>query len=309
MDLKIINLQCGYKTKKNFIITPPYEINLNLSHPQILLVIGPNGIGKTTFFKTLAGIIKPIKGKILLNNRDLNNICDLDRAKSISYLPAINHRILYFTVFDYISLGSQYLNLTKKETFEKINEILDFFSLKNKIFEYVHELSDGEFQIVNIARIFIQNTNIIILDEATSHLDKKNRQLFYSFLNLKKNENKLIIISSHFYEEISKFADSILNFNYDNFEITQNIESESIINLNNPIRCKNYFINKKYIIGDGAIYFKTLNTLTSKNIVLNENQRIFILQNNKQTIWLIKKNKSKFIDFNSLDEVINFLSS
>ncbi|MCX7955205.1 MAG: ABC transporter ATP-binding protein [Bacteroidales bacterium] len=309
MELNIFNLKCGYKIRKKTFIIPSYTLNISVKSSQLIALIGNNGIGKTTFLKTIAGLQKPIDGEIEYNKIILNNLTGSEVSKYVSYLPAVNHKVPYIKVVDFVKFGL-YKQKNKKEKEENIKHILEELNIIHKSYDYVHQLSDGEYQLVNIARIFIRDNPVVLLDEVCSHLDKENRELIYKFLLKKASEDKIIIFSSHFYDETFPYVHKIIIFENNKYQFVLPEElyltTDHLI-CNNLLRKMNF--TKIPIIGDGIPYLCTCSAIAKYNFNFDSGFKIIILQNNKKVLWVIKKD-NKFVErFDSLETLINYLKN
>jgi len=196
MQLKINNLEVGYKQKPVL-----SEINLQAQTGDFIALVGKNGAGKSTFLKTLSGILPVLSGEVLLDNVDLFALQAQERASYVS-IVLTDHVDVPITVWEFVSLGRQpYTNLwgniskRDKQIIDEVGEklkITDFFDRK------ITELSDGERQKVLIGRALVQETPVILLDEPTTHLDMENKAvLINNLLKISKEQNKIIIISTH----------------------------------------------------------------------------------------------------------------
>ena len=140
--------------------------NIQIPKNKITMLVGPNGVGKTTLLKIIAGIIKPQMGEVSVNNKDL------------FYLP---QRIKYpqgITLQEYIESSFYKQNwkwfLTKEEK-DKVNEMLNIFELTDKKDTLIDNLSSGELQKANIALGLISEAHILLLDEPTANMDLINQ--------------------------------------------------------------------------------------------------------------------------------------
>jgi len=190
--------------------------------------LGKNGIGKSTLLKTLSKVHKPISGEILLNQTNIKNFSEKKIAKKLSLVLTEKLPESQLTVYEIIALGRQpYTNwidtlsdidIEKIETAIKNTEIEH---LKNK---YFYQLSDGQLQTVLIARALAQDTEIIILDEPTAHLDMHQTLKVFSLLKkLVTKTQKTIIISSHEINLSIQLADQIILLN-DQFITSGSVE-------------------------------------------------------------------------------------
>ncbi len=169
---------------------------------EMYFLIGRNGSGKSTFLKTISAQIPPVSGSLKLNEIEINSIPTNEIPKYISFVGAHFPAVDFLKVEDYIALArSPYSNyfgkLSKKdiEIIQKSIEILGIESLKNR---FTSELSDGEKQMVAIAKSIAQETEVILLDEPTAFLDYANKKLVIEALSKICSElNKCIILSSH----------------------------------------------------------------------------------------------------------------
>lgn len=201
--LNIHDLSVGYK----FSILE--NINLSLLPGNIVCLIGENGSGKTTFLNTLAGLLRPKKGKIRLGEKNVTDLSISHRSKLISYVPSKTDAFVQLSVYDIVSMGrSPYTNIfdiKSVEDNELINKALENFNLKTLSNKKLFEISDGERQRSMIARAFVQQTPIILMDEPAAFLDYHNRKkLIEDLMKLTEFERKMIIFSSHDIDLVSK---------------------------------------------------------------------------------------------------------
>ncbi len=199
--LKTINLSIGYKTKKHQIIVAK-ELNLSLHKGELVCLLGKNGIGKSTLLRTLTKVQPKLSGDIYLNNTIIEKTSTNDLAQSISLVLTEKIPPSNLTVYELIALGRQpYTNWLGKLTEEdkaKIELAIDQTNLNNLRNDRCDELSDGQLQRVMICRALTQDTDIIILDEPTAHLDIQHKiETFKLLQQLAQELNKAILISSH----------------------------------------------------------------------------------------------------------------
>ena len=176
--------------------------HMELSRETVYALIGRNGIGKSTFLKTLTGQLKPIDGAINLNNRLLSSITFSELPRFISYVESRFPLVEFLTVYDYIALGrSPYTNLLGKLQ-EEDKTVIDQTIAKLKIEHlrnrFTSELSDGERQLISIAKAVVQQTDLIVLDEPTAFLDYANKEEVLSQLQeVAIQMNKCIVVATH----------------------------------------------------------------------------------------------------------------
>jgi iron complex transport system ATP-binding protein len=175
------------------------SLSLSLKEGQIGVLLGQNGVGKTTLLKLLGGLLNPQSGSALLEEEDLFALKPKERAKKIAYVP---QEISFppLTVEEVVLLGRlPYFSLfPSKEDFEERDKALRALGLENLRKKNVMELSGGERQKVMIAKALAQNARLWILDEPTSNLDIHNQIEVLSILSrLAKEEGVSILLSIH----------------------------------------------------------------------------------------------------------------
>lgn len=231
--LKTENLSIGYQTKKQQNIIAS-NVNFSIEKGKFIALLGKNGIGKSTLLRTLSKVQKPLEGNIEINQKNIEKYSFQELATSLSLVLTERLPQSQLTVFELIALGRQPYtnwidNLSSKDI-EKVNwaiEQTDINHLKNKCF---YELSDGQLQRVLIARALAQDTEIIILDEPTAHLDIHHTFKIFSLLKtLVKTTKKTILISTHEVNLAIQLADEFILLSEKQI---YNGTSESLINQN-----------------------------------------------------------------------------
>ena len=208
MFIQLKNLQIGYDKP---LIT---NINTYLKQGDVCLIIGNNGIGKTTLIKTLLRQIPILSGEIFINNKNLKKLSLDDISKLISIVFSKTEIPNNYTTNDLISFGkfthyNYYIKLSQKDN-QEIENIIKKLNLENYKNHYLKTLSDGNFQKALIGRALAQNTPFIILDEPTNHLDEQNKISILKILrNMAKKMGKTILFSSHDWRLATKFSDKI----------------------------------------------------------------------------------------------------
>ncbi len=200
------NLSIGYSNK-----TLVADINLEAKQGELIALMGLNGTGKTTLFKTIFKEIPLVSGDILIDNRQISEL-DLQQLISIVYTDRVS--IFGFTVRDMVAMGRMphtnlFGKLTKADK-ELIESNINSLGLENIADMEINSLSDGQFQKVMIARALAQETPIIMLDEPTAFLDIKNKKMIDSLLHeLTTKHNKTIIVSTHNLEFSKAFCSKV----------------------------------------------------------------------------------------------------
>lgn len=212
--LKTKHLKIGYKSNKN-IKTIASNINITLQSGKLISLIGSNGIGKSTFLKTIAGIIPVLDGSVLLNQKQIETFSTTELAENLSLVLTEKLPLSSLSVYELIALGRQpYTNWLGKlskvdeNQIENALELTQISDLRNRKY---YELSDGQFQKVMIARAIAQDTPFIILDEPSTHLDLFHKvSLFKLLQKLAHETNKCILFSTHDLDLAIQLSDEII---------------------------------------------------------------------------------------------------
>ena len=212
--LSTSNLSIGYKTKRAT-TTIAENLDLNLQEGKLIALIGANGIGKSTLLRTITGIQKPLSGTVLLNEKNIHELDALTLAQNLSVVLTEKLPPSNLTVWELIALGRQpYTNwigtLTDKDI-AKINEAIELTQIGHLITKRHYEISDGQLQIVLIARALAQDTPLIILDEPTTHLDLLHKVVLFKLLKkLTKETEKCILFSTHDIDMAIQLSDEMI---------------------------------------------------------------------------------------------------
>ncbi len=212
--LRTDNLRIGYR-KKNEVNLIASDINIEIKQGELVAVIGINGAGKSTLLKTLSGILQSVDGEVFISNNKLSNTDPSDLARYISLVLTEQLLSKNLSVMELVALGRQpYTNwigtLTRKDL-KAIMHAIQLVNIDEIKTKKCHELSDGQFQKVLIARALAQDTPLIILDEPTTHLDLYHKAYVLKLLQrLSKETNKAILFASHEINLALQLCDKLL---------------------------------------------------------------------------------------------------
>lgn len=246
--LKTSSLTIGYThRKKNTIIQS--DLNLIVKSGEMVCLIGPNGSGKSTLLRTLAGLQLPLSGQSIINGVDIQKISTRERALLISLVLTDRIDIENATVKSVITMGrhphTNWWGSVNEETLTQVQKAVSMVHLENKSDKLIAELSDGEKQRVMIAKAFVQDTPIIILDEPTAHLDLPNRvEIMLLLHKLAHETGKTIIISTHELDMALQAADRVWLMTADK-GIEVGVPEDLVLNgrFNEAFRSDNYVFN------------------------------------------------------------------
>lgn len=188
------------------------KISCYLESGRIHAVLGVNGAGKSTLIKLLAGFLKPTAGSILLSNEHLEKLSLDQRAQRIAYVPQ-QQCVSDLTVFDYLLLGRKphYCWQSSSTDDARVFAMLKKLDLNHLTQRPLQQLSGGELQKIALARAFIQEPKVLLLDEPTSSLDLKNQLEVMEIIALEtSSKNLTTIITIHDVNLALHFAESFL---------------------------------------------------------------------------------------------------
>lgn len=198
--LEAENLSIGYHGKTNAIIAG--GLNLSLNKGILYTLIGANGIGKSTLLRTLCGLQPSLQGAVLLAGRDITDYTANMLAQSLALVLTDTLPQGNLSVYELVSLGRQpytnWMGSLSSSDRAKVDNALQLTNTLNLVHKKIHELSDGQLQNVLIARALAQDTNVIVLDEPTTHLDLPHKVALLKLLRkLAEEEGKCILYSTH----------------------------------------------------------------------------------------------------------------
>ena len=204
--LEVIGLSKTYNSKEAV-----KEVSFKVNQNEIIGILGPNGCGKTTTIGMILGLLKPSKGKVLINGVEIEN-------QRVDLLNQLNF------ISPYIELPKK---LTVRQNLEVYGRLYDVNKLKAKIeylceklrlYEFIDkltgELSSGQKNRVSLAKSIINNPKVLLLDEPTAALDPETGDFVRSFLVEYQQENKTsILLASHNMAEVERLCSSVLMMN------------------------------------------------------------------------------------------------
>ena len=203
------NIVTGYD--KKIIID---GVDITIPSNKISVIIGSNGCGKSTLLKTLARLIKPISGDIVIDGKKVTSMPSKQLAKVLGLLPQSPVVPEGITVWDLVSRGrfpyQTMLKSMSKEDFEAVEEALEIMGITDLANRCVDELSGGQRQRVWIAMALAQQTDILLLDEPTTYLDIAYQVEILDLLtDLNRRRNTTIVMVLHDINLSARYADYI----------------------------------------------------------------------------------------------------
>jgi iron complex transport system ATP-binding protein len=196
------NLEIGYPSHRGTETFTRTAISLSAGRGEIIALVGPNGIGKSTMLQTLAGLRKRLSGDILLENRPIDSYTTRELSQILSYVSTEKVQAPLMTVAELVAYGrfpyTGWLGNLRYEDYEKVMDSMEKVGINHLARKMINEISDGERQRAMIARALAQDTPVIILDEPTAFLDISNTHAIFHLLHqLAREEEKTVILSTH----------------------------------------------------------------------------------------------------------------
>jgi len=207
MIIEVNNIRFDYKSRNVL-----NDVSFDVNEGEILAVMGPNGVGKSTLLKCINMILKPSSGSVLINNSNLNELSKQEIAKNIGYVSQRNETSRT-TVFDAVLLGRKpHIGLQVREKdYDIVNRALKRFELDKMQLRRIDEMSGGELQKVCICRAVAQEPSVILLDEPTSSLDLYNQlEILKIIKSITKGQKIATVLTMHDLNLALRFADKFI---------------------------------------------------------------------------------------------------
>lgn len=305
MFLQLKNTTIGYKTP----LIKGVDTSLDLG--EICLLIGNNGVGKTTLIKSILNQIPTLNGEIVLQNQPLKRLSQKKIAEQIAVVFSKSQVPANFTLTDLVALGKYihypyYFNLNNSDL-QDVKKIIESLNLTQYKDFPLQKLSDGNLQKAFIGRALAQNSPMIILDEPTTHLDEKNKIIILKLLrNLAKNHNKLILFSSHDWRLAKEFSDNI--WLVDDGKLEAGIAEEILLKHNELLNPEVFRFNENFVapqIFAPQLEKEMLYSFLQKNFRKNLSSLKFEF---KDHFWVISIDEIQR-KLNSFKEIAEFLAN
>ncbi|MGC5745748.1 ABC transporter ATP-binding protein [Chryseobacterium sp. NFX27] len=305
MHLEIRQANIGYD--KTLISNAHADLKLG----DVCLLIGNNGVGKTTLIKSILQQASLLNGEILINQKNIKDLSVKETAENIAVVFSKSNVPQHYTVEDLISLGKYiyypfYFEL-KREDRDEISHIIDELDLAQYRHTLLKNLSDGNLQKAFIGRAIAQNSPVIILDEPTTHLDEKNKLIILKTLRrLAKEQHKIILFSSHDWRLAKEFADKIW-YVKDN-QLFSGLVEDLLLQHDELTNVSLFQVNENFVppsINAPQVHKEMLYSLLQKNFEKDLSALHFEYKN---SFWEILIGSSKQ-QYESFEEIVNFIKN
>lgn len=205
--LKLDNVSYGYDNTRKILDQVTYEFNKNVMYS----IVGPSGSGKTTLLSLMGALDNPKDGKILYQDTEIKKIGYTKYRRKIAFVFQSYNLINYMNAIENVIVGMDISKSHKKERKQTAIKLLKDLGLtEDEMKRRVNRLSGGQQQRVAIARALASDTDLILADEPTGNLDKKNaKEIINIFKDLAKKANKCVIVVTHS-NQVSEMSDVVL---------------------------------------------------------------------------------------------------
>jgi len=195
------------------------QVSATFERGKIISLIGPNGSGKTKLIKCILGMVRPAKGKILVNERKING--DPSYKKQIGYMPQIGRYPDNMKVGQLFAMMKHIRNASDDEL---DTDLITKFNLVSIFDKPMRTLSGGTRQKVSAALAFYFDPEILILDEPTAGLDPLSSETLKDKIIAEKKKNKLILITSHILSDLDDLATDVMYLQDGKLQFFKSIE-------------------------------------------------------------------------------------
>lgn len=190
-------------------------LNFNIEPGELVGVIGPNGAGKSTLLKTLIGFLNFSQGQVLLQGRAVTQLRAVERAARVSYLSQEHAEAFPFPVFEVVAMGlyarqGGISHATAMDQVDSVLERLELSALKSRKF---NQLSGGEKQLIQFARLLVQDAPLMLLDEPTANLDIGHEFQLMNCLREDCDSGKSAMVAIHNLNTAAEFCDRLILIN------------------------------------------------------------------------------------------------
>jgi len=232
------------------------DINLDVQAGELVTILGPSGCGKTTTLRIIAGFESPTDGRVIIGGQDVTD--QEANARDIGFIFQNYALFPHMNVFGNIAYGLKVRRIPSAEIGEKVTEVLDLVGLKGVEKRFPNQLSGGEQQRVALARVFVINPRVLLMDEPLANLDAKLRiYMLAEIRRLQKQLGATCIYVTHDQKEALAIADRIVVLNRGRveqkgvpFELYANPESIFVADF---IGQANIFRGRVEVVGEGQM--------------------------------------------------------
>lgn len=187
------------------------KVSLSIENSKVVTIVGPSGAGKSTLLHIIGTLDKPDSGEVVIDGVNLNQLSDDKlaefRNRHIGFVYQFHHLLPEFTALENVAMPALIAGKSRKESFCRAQELLDFLKLGDRVGHKPAQLSGGEQQRVSVARALMNNPELILADEPSGNLDTDNaKKLHQLFFDLRDQFHQTFVIVTH-NEELASLSD------------------------------------------------------------------------------------------------------
>ncbi|HWQ58337.1 MAG TPA: ABC transporter ATP-binding protein [Clostridia bacterium] len=190
------------------------DVSFEAKPGELLCVLGPNGVGKSTLFRCILGLLADYRGNILIGGRDAGKLSPRARANFVAYIPQSHYPAFNYSVFEMVLMGAtrelSALATPGARQREGAQTALSQLGIEDLAYRGFARLSGGEQQLVLIARAIAQKAEILVMDEPTANLDYGNQLRVLERVRGLSREGYAVLLSTHNPQHALMYADRIL---------------------------------------------------------------------------------------------------
>jgi iron complex transport system ATP-binding protein len=209
MTLSIENLSAGYGTTQVL-----HDVSVsNIEGGAFVGLIGPNASGKSTLFKTLAGLVAPMGGTITIGGEDVTVLRRKDRARRVAYMPQAFGCNALLSVFESVLLALKQTTgwRVESDNLDRVSDTLSALNLSHLAHRGIADLSGGQAQMVAVAQTLVRAPEVILLDEPTSALDLHHQLSIMTSIQAETGKRKPVVMAAlHDLNLAAKFCDRLV---------------------------------------------------------------------------------------------------
>ena len=233
VQLRLVDIKKSYRK-----VTALNSVSLEMEGGKIIVLLGVNGAGKSTLMRIMAGLETADSGQLLFNNQNI----DCKSLRQVSTLVFQKSAMFSTNVYYNMAYGLRIRKVPKVETKKKVAEALQAVRLSGFEKRRAKKTSGGEQQRIALARAFLLESHVLLLDEPTANLDPNSASIIEKAIVSRKSEERIIVLATHNLNQARRMADLIIHIH--NGEVVEISETENFFE--NP---KNE-ISRKFVNGE-----------------------------------------------------------
>lgn len=209
MSIKVNSLSFSYRGHDVL-----HDMSFTAENGSVLAVLGPNGVGKSTLFRCMLGFLKPQKGSVMIDGRDILHLDRREAAQLIAYIPQNSEPVFSYTLGDLVLMGAAarlgVFSPPGREDMEKAEAVMDSLGILGLRDRECGRVSGGERQLALLARALVQDARVLIMDEPTANLDYGNQLRVMEHVRRLAGQDYAVIFSTHDPNQAFRYATDVL---------------------------------------------------------------------------------------------------